>query len=426
MRRKRRPAGALIVVSVGLATLSASSFRAQAAPAPAVEPARVRAAASLVDRLIAAQLPIDLTLPRTAGPAPAPTGGSADAGAVQTVAVASLTDLRYCGPDKGGGRFRAAIRVGGTGAEAPRPFGLDGDKGCSEALPDLGKRLQEIAGDGNVVVADVEASWRAWELHFTLARVSNGGHPRPPAGLEARRELFSIATSGLRVDTDAGALAIHVVPGFAADAIELVAFVGEAGAPPPARSAAPPVSGAVAGMPADATVTADIPYSFANQLLRFFTTPTPLKVQLDREIIDVSSASIWGSAAGITVSASAMPRSVRESQRLTAQAAGDDLRVSAIRAEAQLESCAGQGMMASIGCNARNSARNAAASAMGATVTAHYQGAFLRELAGHQELRFEIASRRIGLDGDLLRIAAGTRGLLLGARLLPTEGGHSN
>ena len=164
----------------------------------------------------------------------------------------------------------------------------------------------------------------------------------------------------------------------------------------------------------------ELPFSLANRLLHAFTA-RPLPVSVGRETFDVQNASMRGSPGNVAVTALASPRSLPESARVTVTASGDDLRIGTVRGDAQLESCAGLGMIASVACSARNAARNAAATALGTSATERYRGQPLRELAGPEELHLGIARRDLKMTGELLRIAATARGLVVGARLTPGE-----
>ena len=404
-----------------IALLGAGGTTADAA---ALEPARLKIATSLVDEALKEHLPLALSLPAPGGPA-------ADGGVVPTMVPASLVELRYCGPTgQGAGRFRAAIRIAGIPAGAvptERSGGsLIGDADCRSPLGDLGKRVaaDQAKDDAAVVLADFEATWHAWELRLAVARFVVTGGPRSAAAAgwgDAHRDVLAFSTAGIVVPTDLGPLVFHAAPTFAADGLEIAAALGEPGAPPPAARPAP---GSATAFPfasvSAANATIELPYALANQLLRTFTA-RPLPVRVGRETIDVQNASLRGGAAGVTVATLATSRAVPESMRVSVTTAGDDLRVGAVRADPQTESCAGLGMMAALACNARNAARTAAAAALGAAATDRYQNQLVRELAGSQDVHLGVARRELRLTGELIRIAPTARGLLIDARLTPRE-----
>jgi len=155
-------------------------------------------------------------------------------------------------------------------------------------------------------------------------------------------------------------------------------------------------------------------------------TARPVPVRVGREIVDVQNASLRGASGSLTVVALGTSRTIPEAARVTVTASGDDLRVATVRAEPQLESCAGQGMVASLACNARNAARNAAAAALGGAATDRYQNQLLRELAGGQEFHFGFARREIRMTGELMRIGAAARALSFAARLTPRGVGDAS
>lgn len=429
----KKPFAVPVRVAVPLVAIAVAMLVTAAGPgslyAASVEPARVRMAGRLIDDVVRGLLPLDLVLPGA-------TQKSADGGVTESAVGAALTDLRYCGvTDRGAGRFRAVIRMAGPsgGGTVPSPSVLTGDEGCRKSLNDLANPATATAtadspGTQDVVVADVEAIWRPWELRLTIIRTSSPsppkpGPPRPLGGLDGHRDLFTISTSGFRIVTDAGqAIVFHVAPAFAVDAIELGVILGEGGAVPRASRSA--MSGPALVLSGDATVAADLPYAFANQILRQLTQAEPFPIQVDRDVVDLQNASVSGSSGGMTLTGTATPRSVRESVRLTVQAGGADLRVAAVRSDAQLEDCGGLGVLAAIGCNARNAGRNVAAGAFASAMTQKYQGQLVRALAGTQGLRFELENRRLELRGDLLHLASSPRGLWAVARFTPGDQSH--
>lgn len=404
------------MIAAVAAWLAAAGSRAGAAP-PA-DPARLRASTALLDEVVANLLPIDVVLPGSLGAPP-------DAGSDGVAQAALLTELRYCGPtDKGTGRFRAVVRWGSLGTAPPVLGGADA---CRQTLGELAKHAgvsESPASDAGVALAELDASWRPWELKLSLVRAllpsspspPRPGPPRPLAPVELRRDLLTLSTAGLRIPTDAGeTITVHVAPSFAGDGIEVAATVGEGGSPPASRPAA---SGGAPPIPADANVTLEVPYPTANLILRQLTATQPLVIPVEREMIELQSLSLApASAAGsATLGGAATPRSLRETARLTVLVAGPDLKVMALRADAQLENCAALGVLAAIACNTRNAARNSAA-ALATAVCQKYQGSLVRELAGPQALSVDFEKRRLELRGLLTRAAVGPRGLMVWGRL---------
>jgi hypothetical protein len=142
-----------------------------------------------------------------------------------------------------------------------------------------------------------------------------------------------------------------------------------------------------------------------------------LAIPVNGDTIDLQHLSVAGEGAGMAVAGNATPRSIGETVRVAIALRGEDLAVSSVRAEARLDDCAGQGGLASVGCNLQNVARNAASDAFASALTQRYQGALVRELASPQTFRFTVAGRRLVLRGDWLRLGFGARGLSATARL---------
>lgn len=427
---------AILVVAVLGGVVGRVDHLARAAGAGALEPARAKITSALVDETVRRLLPLTLNLP-------APTGPAGDGGLAPSTVPATLAELRYCGPTgQGAGKFRAAIRLSGFPAAALDPAAnpvegapghearsspLIGEGECKAPLGDLGRRAGAslTRADAAVVLADLEAGWHAWEIRVSVVRFVIAGEPHGVAGGwgDSRRDVMAFSTAGLVVPTDLGPLVFHVAPLFASDGIELAAWLGESGSSPPLSGPAPaaPSAGAspTSSDPA-ANAIFEVPFSLANRLLHGFTA-RPLPVRVGRETFDVRNASVRGGPGNVTVTALASPRSLPESARVSVTASGDDLRVGIVRGDAQLESCADLGMIASVACTARNAARTAAATALGTSATERYRGQLLRELAGPEDLHLGIARRDLKMTGELLRIAGTARGLVVGARLTPGE-----
>jgi hypothetical protein len=411
-----------LVLAVTSAGVRAPIVRAMGAAPPSAEAARVRIAAALVDEVIRSFLPVTLSMAPPAGPA-------GDGGVAPATIPASLTELGYCGPGaEGSGRFRAVIRLAGVPARSAPPLpGLGrllGAGDCRHGLGELGRRLATDLGkdDGAVVLADLEATWRPWELRLTVARFVSLDPPRAAGFGEARRDLLAFSTAGLTVPTDFGVLVFHAAPVFATDGIEVAAILGELGASPPTTR--PVATGSATAISADAggNVTLDLPYTLVNNLLRIFTAGKPLPVRVGGDTVDVRNVSLAATGGGgIAIAGMATSRAVPESGRVTVTAGGGDLQVATIRVDPQLENCGGLGGFASLACNARNAGRAGAAAALGATATDRYQSQLVRELAGPQELRCGVARHDLRLGAELQRIAAGARGLSVSARLAPRE-----
>ena len=369
---------------------------------------RVRVAAALLDQSAQSALPATLTLPRDLG----------DDGGKTLV----LTEVRYCGTgDKGSGRLRAAGCLGVCEAR-PRPL-LAGDEACHAKLAELAEHAKTGGAEGRVL-ADLDATWKPWELKLSAVRALvtvKDGRPRPMAGLDKRVELLSVPTSDLRIENSSGApIVLHAVPAFHPGAVEVTIVSADK---PPAKPPAAGHGAVEAPIAGQANISADIPASFANHILRRLTAKQPLTISANGEEVDIENVSLAGEGSGeksqLTLAGKATPRSVRETMRWTVTAAGEPVRVSSVQMSAQLEDCAGLGTMAALGCNVRNGARATAAEAFGRGLTQQYQGRFVHELGSPQDLRFTVAGQRIELRGELLRTSFGPHGLSAAAHLEP-------
>jgi hypothetical protein len=324
--------------------------------------------------------------------------------------------MKYCGAnDKGAGLFRAVIRQAGFNSDAP--LLLPAGEACRPVLADLAKQLgnqpSPVAG---VAIVDLQATWRPWELRLALLRSIALAPSKfaPMPDLDNRRNLWTIPTSDLGLPTDAGEpIILHVAPQFATDAIEIAVVLGERGSATPTPSGR---SGANIAPLGEANLTADMPFSFANQVLRSLTWRQPLAISVDRDVVDLEKLTIAQDKSGLTIHGNATPRSIREAVRFTVTMNGDDLRLASVLTQGQMENCAGQGAFATLTCNLRNSAREGIAGALGATLSQRYQGQLVRELVGQRELGFSVGVRRLELRGDLLRLGCGAGVLSATAR----------
>jgi hypothetical protein len=397
-----------LAVAVGISAACASVRAAEP------DPVRVRISASLLDEEMRALLPATLALPRTL----------AELGE-EGARTMTLAELRYCGvAEKGAGRLRAVIRPAATKAQA---F-LTASDSCQISLADLATRGATSSDGGNgLVLADLEATWKSWELKLAIVHalvVGKGGRKGAPTAVDKRVDVLTISSSDLRIDTDAGApILLHAAPAFAASAIDLAVVMTEGPSPKAAaleRAAAGNHGDMLSGQ---ATMAAEVPLSVANQVLHRLTWTRPLTIPVDRDQVEVRQVSLAGTGSGesarLTVTGTATPQSVRETMQWTLSLGGDPLLVSSGQFVAHLEDCTSLGTMATLSCNVRNGARGAAAEAFGSALTQRYQSQAVHTLASPFNFRFQVAGHRIELGGDLLRLGLGPRGLSAAGRLAP-------
>jgi hypothetical protein len=283
----------------------------------------------------------------------------------------------------------------------------------------LAKRAEPKIAEG-VAIADLEATWKSWELKVVLLRSIVLGSPRSGRipELEASRVLWTVTTSDLRIASIGGEpILVHGAPWFAPATIEIAVFLGE-------RASATPVPAGRKGVTAlagEANLAADVPLSFVNQALRQLTAPQPLAIPVDSDTVDLDKLSATQEGTGLTIRGDASPRSMRETVHVTVFVDGEDLRVSSVRAEGQGDDCAGLGAVARMACNLRGSARGVVAEALGAALTQRFQGQLVRELAGQQAFRFAVGGQTLEVRGDWLHLGFGT-GSLSGLARVGTGG----
>jgi hypothetical protein len=377
------------------------------------EDGRIRVSAVLLDEIVRDMLPVNIVLPRS----------QSDPGANGAMPLA-LTELRYCGvTDKGAGKFRAVIRQMST-AKPTLPL-LATNGACQHNLTDWVKRFADgVDGSEGVALADIEATWKPWELHLAIVRTADppkGNRSRILAGLEKHRDLLIIPTADSRIDTKAGGqIVLAAVPSFAATSVEVTITWGGSGSMPSERTATETRGAQPAG---EANAAADMALPFANKILRHLTWNQPLTIPVDRDEVDIQNVSLsldgTGESLRLNVAGNATPRSIRETLRWTVALAGDPLRVSYVQVAGQMDDCAGRGTVAALACSVGNQARIVTAEAFGSVLTRKYQGQLVHELASPMDLRLSVASQPLEVRGNLLRMRFGPRGLSATARLSP-------
>ncbi|MBN2574577.1 MAG: hypothetical protein JXP73_08415 [Deltaproteobacteria bacterium] len=376
------------------------------APGPSLaagdEVAQVRALASLLDESVGSLLPAALSLPPELGD--------------DARKTFFLNELRYCGPgDKGAGRFRAAGRSG-AGEDRQAPL-LAGEDGCRASLAELAERASPTLAAGAMLV-DLEATWKRWELRLFAVRgvvALKAGRARPMSGPGKPVQILSVRTADLRIDRDAGEpIVLHARPVFLAGAVEVVVVLADKA---PGKAPAPDFGTRAALLSAKDNLAAEIPVSFANQVLRRLTGNQPLVIPVNRDELELADVKLAGQGAGekaqLTLAGSASPRALRETMHWSLLAAGKPLRASSLRASAGGEDCSGLAAVAALACGVRNGARVAAAEAFAQAFNQRYRGGWVHELCSPLDLRFNLAGQRFVLRGDLTSTSFSARGLAL-------------
>jgi hypothetical protein len=391
---------------VRIAVLAVLASGLPSARAAENDVAHLHATAALLEEGVRSVLPVPIALPRELGD--------------DARKTFFLAEIRYCGAsDKGNGRLRAAGRLG-AGEDRASPV-LAGEDACRLGLAAVAEQASPALAEG-AMLAEIEASWKGWEVRLALLRAlvaGKEGKTRAVPGLGKPVEMAAFSTADLRIDDGAGSpILLHARPSFQAGAVEVVVVLADKA---PARPPAAEAGARDPGLLGSANVAAEIPARFANQLLRRLTGTQPLVIPVQSDEIEIQNVLLSGTGTGenarLSLEGTATPRSVRETLRWNLLATGEPLRLSTIRASAQMEDCSALGTMAALGCNARNVARTAAAEAFAQALTRRYQGQLVHELASPIDLRFSIAGQRIVLRGDLLRTSFSARGFSATARL---------
>jgi hypothetical protein len=110
--------------------------------------------------------------------------------------------------------------------------------------------------------------------------------------------------------------------------------------------------------------------------------------------------------AGLQVTGTATPRSVRQPLRVVADLAGEDLQIAEVRVDAELEDCSGVGLLQKVACNARNTARSAAAEVVAAGLRQQYRGRLVRDFVRGQRIDLGLAGQPLTLQAEVLRLGA--------------------
>jgi hypothetical protein len=362
----------------------------------------VRAAGALLDEAVQSLLPAAISLPRALGD--------------DAKKTFFLSELRYCGAGKkGGGRFRAAGRLG-AGRDRSQPL-FATDSSCSESLSEVAGKASPALAAGSVLV-DLEATWKSWELRLSVARgvvVDKEGGARALSGPAKPVEMLKVRTSDLRIDSGQGApILLHAKPTFVAGAVEITLLAADKA---PARSPRTEPAVHASLVPGKTNIAAEISAGFANQILSRLTGKQPLVVPINREEVEIQDVKLSGRKTGkageASLAGTASPRSMRETLRWNLLTEGDPLRVASMRATAELEDCSSLGAVAAIACNVRNGARTTAAEAFAHAFNQRYQGGLVHALLSPLDLRFSFSGQRFVLRGDLLEAAYSARGLAL-------------
>jgi hypothetical protein len=164
-------------------------------------------------------------------------------------------------------------------------------------------------------------------------------------------------------------------------------------------------------LPEGADATLRINDALANRLLTQATQEGPLVVPIDRQSIELGNLHLTSNDDRATVRARATPRGLGESVGLAVDAAGGDLKVVEVRAQPELEDCAGLSMMSALGCRARNAARSAVANTLAAELTGRTRGQTVRSLAAIPAASITVGAQRLRVRVTPTRLRSTPAGL---------------
>jgi hypothetical protein len=387
-----------VFLSLAFLTLSAPARADDPDATSPLERAEAQLVGGAISRFVEKRLPVTLELP-----------GDRAAGARRM--TVTVTEARFCGAaDANRGRLLAIVRAPGEPPSAPTvavtPL-LAGPADCQTKLEDLAHR-RPPAETAPLAVVEVLAAWAPWELRLTLGNVAASGEALGAAlgRAKAAGPLASVETSGLRLANErGGALMLDLALAFVKDAVVATLTPAKRGGRVEARPSLVDPAGGPAG--ADGTVGAT--YALANRVLALFGQDGPILLEIEREVIELRELKLSGTAGAATLRGRATARSVGETMRLTILTTGNDLTISEVRADPELEDCGQVGL----GCRVRNTARSAAAAAAAAGLTARYKGQLLRELRQPPPFSFDAAGQTFTLRLTPTRAKATAAGLVV-------------
>ncbi|HEY2902039.1 MAG TPA: hypothetical protein VGL59_15770, partial [Polyangia bacterium] len=345
----------------------------------------------------------------------APAAPSPDAGpAAPPPVTVWLVAARYCGVADGGrGRIVGVVRSTEGRLAAPA---LDGAATCAAKLDDLVKRDPIAATGDATVVSLLVAPSEPDGLRVSVGALASGPN-LPPAMAAALARAHVTNETIYAIDTAARILTFPGLPPQAYDgavrflkgddgiALRLVPSASPSRHTPPA---APPEALPV---PEGSDGALRASFALGNRLLAQATHDGPITVDLQGQAIDVTALHAEGADHGLTVRGRATPRGLGESARIAVTATGADLRVAEVRGEADNEDCAGHSMMASLGCRARNTARQAAAATLAGELTRQLGGQVVRTLAAIPSAALNLGPRRLQIKLRATRLSASGSGL---------------
>jgi hypothetical protein len=377
---------ALILPGVLAALAASAAGHESVARAGEGEGARVLVGTALLEQLVRSQLPAAVPLPGR--------GGSA-----------IVIEARLCPPDKAGRGHVLAVLVPGPPPERLGAGSLRLPEDCRASPDAVAQRLLPGVGAPAVAVADLSIAFRPGEIRFSIEKAGVAAEKGAAAAetlraLGPKTALPAIPLADVKVPTGSGSpLVLGIGLDWRREGVGVALGLGGAVGRPGGRA---DLAGTVTGT----SLCAELPLSFVSALLTAVQRRGPFEVRLDSEIVEVSDVRLAAQDAGLQVTGTATPRSVRQPLRVAADLAGEDLQIAEIRVDAELEDCSGVGLLQKVACNARNAARSAAAEAVAASLRQQYRGRLVRDFVGAQQIDLGLAGQPLPLQAEVLRLRA--------------------
>ena len=293
------------------------------------------------------------------------------------------------------------------GEAAAQPL-LEGARSCKDKPDDVVRRAASVAGDGPLALVEILATPSPARLRFSIGGIATAGEGAGALAADLARAkaagpLATVDTAGLRLASAGGGsltfdLAVLFPKG--GDLVRATVTPSDGDGTRPTKSSLLDQAGAP--LASDAIVGATL--ALANRILALYTQDAPVVLQLQGDTVEIRSLQLSGGTGSLTLTGRATSRSLAQSLRVGIDAAGADLEISQVRAEAESEDCSGASFMAAVGCRGRNAARAAGAAAFAAGMNAHYRGQPLRALVVPPPFSFDVAGRRMTLRPTLLRV----------------------
>ncbi|HXI55696.1 MAG TPA: hypothetical protein VNO55_06535 [Polyangia bacterium] len=339
---------------------------------------------------------------------------AADGGPPPPPVTVWLVEARYCGAGDGGrGRVLGVVRSRRDALPATPPL-LDAPGDCRASLEKMARRTA-FASLPDAALVELAAAFAPWQVRVSVGSFVTA--PAGSAGLAAALTRAQAAPTVRTIRTGAQSLSL---PDFPAQTFDVAVRFGKADGvtltltPTPmtgASASAAAAPGDPLTLPEGADATFRVSDGLANHLLDQATQNGPLVVPVDRQAIELRRLHVASQDDRASLRARATPRGLPESVGLAVDAAGGDLRLVEVRAQPELEDCAGLSMMSALGCRARNAARSTAAATLAGELTARTRGQTVRTLGSVPSASITVGAQRLRVRVTPTRLRATAAGL---------------